>query len=198
MTTSTDTTDNPVHDPPIFPPEDTGDLSSLARPARTRGRFTKLETLMIHHADVYAQILKYIELGAYDYIAAEAMGVSVASWHKYISVGSKSKPGTLFRRFFDDVTKAKAKARLLVEMQVRRDNPEFWLTKGPGRSRPGREGWTDVDETKAGNAAFRGAYLEHVKNSDLATTLAHMEELGLLSQSCLPPSLPPEKEDDAE
>jgi hypothetical protein len=46
----------------------------------------------------------------------------------------------------DQVRQAKAQARILAEIEVRVNDPRFWLTRGPGREQPGSPGWSK--ETK--------------------------------------------------
>jgi len=91
--------------------------------------------------EVQATIIKYVSAGAYDYIAAEAVGVTATTFWNWMRWGAKGNPR--YVAFFEAVTKAKAEARLTAEARVKAENPATWLTKGPGRTRPGRPGWTD-------------------------------------------------------
>ena len=62
---------------------------------------------------------------------------------------------------------ARAQARAAAEIEVRRDNPAFWLRVGPGRSRPGAPGWTDRQEIaiEGGVTRFTLALGEHSEDA---------------------------------
>jgi len=106
--------------------------------ARQRGR-QPLLTPQRH-----AKAVELIRAGAFDVDAAQAIGVSPRTFHRWVARG-EADPGDLrYGSFALDVAQAGAEARAEAEMRVYRERPEVWLTKGPGRSRPGRPGWTDL------------------------------------------------------
>lgn len=102
------------------------------------GRRTKLTK------EVHDLIVRYVREGAYDYVAAEAAGIDQSTFYNWMRWGRKGNPR--YVEFFQDVTKAHAEARRMAEVRVRMENPLAWLRYGPGRSTPGRPGWTDGSE----------------------------------------------------
>jgi hypothetical protein len=50
--------------------------------------------------------------------------------------------------FYREVTRARARARFAAETEVKKENPLAWLRYGPGRERPGEEGWTDSNKVE--------------------------------------------------
>jgi len=104
------------------------------------GRKTKLTP------EVEGIIVDYISRGAYDWVAAEAAGITRVTFWNWMKLGEKSREGDRFaahRRFFNEVSKAKAEARLKAESAVFENAPFNWLRVGPGRERAGRPGWTE-------------------------------------------------------
>ncbi len=99
------------------------------------GRPTKL-TLEVHQT-----IVEYIRAGVFSHVAASAAGISKTTFHRWMRHGER-EPG-IYRDFMEDVQQAQAQARAGAEIEVRRGNPLAGLGRGPGRERPGEEGWTD-------------------------------------------------------
>jgi hypothetical protein len=129
---STDTQD------PSTPPQ-------LAFPqAKLRGRRPKIGQL---HPSVKARMLQFLRLGAYDYVAAEALGIVIETFTAWMDAGRECRDkgiDNVYSRFFLEVVQAKAEGRLLAEIQVRNESPQAWLKNGPGRTKPGRPGWTET------------------------------------------------------
>lgn len=95
--------------------------------------------------EIAQTILGYIRAGAFDYIAAEAAGVSDRTFREWIARGEgrSARPSTdKLSAFAEDVRRAKAEARLAVEVRVYRENPALWLSRA-ARTKPEREGWTE-------------------------------------------------------
>jgi hypothetical protein len=117
------------------------------RCVRSRGRRGR-ETLLT--PDVHQGIVSSIRAGAYDYVAAEAYGISQATFHEWIRRGEGRDRGRprdpRYAAFAADVRQAHAQARLSAEIRVAKDTPQFWLRIGPGREAPGRPGWTEGTE----------------------------------------------------
>lgn len=91
--------------------------------------------------EVHREIVEAIRAGAYDWVAAEAAGVSRVSFYRWLN---DERPK--YRAFRDDVMRARAEARRRAEIAVARESPFNWLRYGPGRSRPDAPGWTDSVE----------------------------------------------------
>lgn len=151
------------------------------------GKKTKLAKFFEVNQDTYKKILMFIEQGCYDYVAAEAMGITADTWYKWLRIGEEQyRDGrrSYYARFFVDVRTAQSRSRLLAEIEVKREDPRFWLTRGPGKSRPGRPGWTETVHIGGDEGApleVRGQ--ENVTPSsigDLAATLVVMEQLGFI------------------
>lgn len=100
------------------------------------GRHTKLTQ------EVQETICVYIRSGAYDWVAAEAAGISSSTFYRWMQEGERRSSGK-YRDFYEAVRQARAQARVAAEIEVRREQPARWLTKGPGRDRPGEPGWGD-------------------------------------------------------
>jgi hypothetical protein len=92
--------------------------------------------------EVWHIIVSFIQAGSYDYVAAEAAGISVRTFHDWIARGegrSSRRSNARYRAFAADVAKARAQARLAAETRVHQTNPPYWLAHA-ARSKPGREG----------------------------------------------------------
>lgn len=96
--------------------------------------------------DASQRICAAIRAGAFDWVAAEANGVSRRSFYDWLAWGEKGREP--YSQFSRDVAEARAQARLAAEIEVRRGNPLQWLRLGPGRDRKGAPGWTEQVEHK--------------------------------------------------
>ncbi len=92
-------------------------------------------------------IVAAIRAGSFDWVAAEANGITRETLRLWLRKGvrDKRKP---YVAFSDDVRAARAQARLSAEIEVRRDQPFNWLRFGPGRERDGEAGWTESTELR--------------------------------------------------
>ena len=93
----------------------------------------------------HRSIVAAIRAGSFAWIAAEANGISRATFKRWMSEGARSKRGPL-RTFAADISQARAQARLSAELEVRRAEPFAWLRYGPGRERVDEPGWTESKE----------------------------------------------------
>ena len=100
------------------------------------GRKTKLTP------EVYNLIVQYIRGGAFDYVAAQAAGITPQTFQRWMKRGEKNTDEP-YRSFCYEVQQARAEARVAAENRVFADAPFNWLRYGPGRERPGKPGWTD-------------------------------------------------------
>ena len=91
-------------------------------------------------------ILTFIRGGAFDHVAAEAAGISVRTFHDWMARGEgrhPTRPRTArLRKFAENVSRAKAEARLDAEVRIHRMNPAYWLSRA-ARTKPNKEGWSE-------------------------------------------------------
>ena len=118
-----------------------GQPSPAPQPAR-RGRPPGTVALT---EEIAQKIVDYTKAGAFDYVAAEAAGISARTFRDWIARGEGTHPTRAstpkLRRFAQRVAQAKAEARTSAEVRVHRDQPASWLAHA-ARSKPDREGWT--------------------------------------------------------
>jgi len=116
---------------------------AVAPPAKSKGgRRTKLTE------ETQQSIIKAIKDGSFDYVAAEAAGITYQTFRNWVERGEKAKRG-LYCEFYLAVMQARAQARKTAESRVWLEDPFKWLRFGPGREKPGRPGWTDGSEDVA-------------------------------------------------
>ena len=105
-------------------------------------------------------MLEALRRGAFDWVAAEAAGIHRRTFYRWMRQGETGEEP--YRRFAEEVLRARAQARLEAEQQVRERDPLSWLRLGPGRERWGEPGWTlpgrgaterPVEEAPAGDDA---------------------------------------------
>lgn len=89
------------------------------------------------------RMINYIRNGAYDWVAAQAVGIDPATFQRWMKDGGLETAEAPIRQFYASVCEAKASARITAEVEVKRDNPQFWLRCGPGKTKPNQPGWTD-------------------------------------------------------
>jgi hypothetical protein len=168
--------------------------SQATAPARSefprfRGRKPTLLKLMTEQNDIYQKMLYFIRAGAYDYQVAQAIGIAPETFARWMSRGQESRKG-LFRQFYQDIIAARSQCRILAEVQVRHDDPKYWLSHGPGKTRPGMPGWTDQvvvsgDEdmpiTHQHNHRHDGKVevIANAPSNELAASLAILNQLGI-------------------
>jgi hypothetical protein len=128
-----------------------------ANPTKTVGRIPKLERIT---PSDYQEFLNSVRLGAYDYVAAERLGVRYTTFGRWMAVGRSlydqieeartqdlpeptlNNREALYLKFYIDVMEAKAEAREDAEHLVKKDTPAVWL-RNTARTLPGRAGWTE-------------------------------------------------------
>ena len=104
--------------------------------------------------ETYGKLLLLIQHGAYDYQAAQALGIAYHTFWQWMQRGIADKENnrlTAYTKFYQDVSQSSAMARTLKEIEVAHDNPEFWLRSGPGKTRKGMPGWTDSLKLESGD-----------------------------------------------
>jgi hypothetical protein len=93
--------------------------------------------------ELISEICGYIRLGAYDYIAAERVGISQRTFYNWMEQAEQEDASPLHLQFLQSVEQARAEARAGAELRVLDEQPATWLLKGPGRDKPGRPGWSN-------------------------------------------------------
>lgn len=94
--------------------------------------------------EIAAKIIAYIKGGTFDYVAAEAAGISARTFREWMARGEgrSSRPSTpAYREFAERVRTARAEARVIAEAEVHRDKPLAWLSHA-APSRDGEQGWS--------------------------------------------------------
>jgi hypothetical protein len=96
--------------------------------------------------EIRHKVVQFILAGAFDYVAAEAAGISARTFREWVSRGEGRHPPRgptpHLRAFAKEVRTAKAQARAAREMKVADLDPKHWL-RYQARSQPGRDGWTE-------------------------------------------------------
>lgn len=115
------------------------------------GRHTKLDE---ETADI---IVEWIGKGAYDWVAAQAAGITPNTFRNWMQREPKGEgfeeEDDMFTAFQNRVRKARAQVRAQAEAAVFKDAPFNWLRFGPGRERPGEPGWTDSTAITGGDGS---------------------------------------------
>ena len=96
----------------------------------------------VFNEPVFTKLLDALRRGAFDWVAAEAAGISRSTFYRGLARGENGEePFDLFAR---EVKRARAEARLQAEARVMERDPLSWLRLGPGRERCGQPGWTEA------------------------------------------------------
>jgi hypothetical protein len=115
-------------------------------------------------------ICDYIAQGGWDYIAAEAAGISQNRFYNYLE---------RFPVFKRNVDAARAQARLNAEQRVQALEPSKWLRNGPGKDMLGRPGWSanpTVQIMPGANAELSWAGLDNLTPDELMELKRLMEK----------------------
>lgn len=88
---------------------------------------------------VARSVVRDIREGAFECTAAEAAGISRATFYRWIEMGGRGEQP--FAVFAAQVRQASARARLEAEQWVWKHDPLSWLRFGPGRERENEPGW---------------------------------------------------------
>lgn len=95
--------------------------------------------------ELITQICLAIKSGAYEHVAAEANGVPRAVYKQWMLTAERRSTGKylkLYQKLHHEVTKAKAWARMMAEIEMRKNQPDKWLMHGPGRETSTDPGWS--------------------------------------------------------
>jgi hypothetical protein len=131
-------------------------------------------------------MVEHIRRGAVVQTAAEAAGISQATFHEWMARGERDEEP--FAEFATAVRQARAQARVALEQWVWEHHPLSWLLFGPGRDRRGEPGWgkpakPQVDAT----VEERVADAEDDEDSEWVEALAQAVREGAFGSGSLPP-----------
>ena len=99
-----------------------------------------------------AEVCTRIKAGAFEYVAAEALGIPSATFQEWLERGRQPRAGGLYRQLDDAVRQARAHARLMAEIQLREKDAKVWLLNGPGRETATQPGWGSGRGTRVATA----------------------------------------------
>ena len=166
------------------------------------GRKSQLELILTHNAGQYKKMLALIRIGCYMHVVAASMGIEHATFGNWLRQGKVDKAeekATIYSRFFTDVYKATAQARLGMEMKlaeisrIKGDTGllKHWLAVGPGRLL-GAE-WQEKNNLEVTLNSLpedlepEEEYLDlnsaPVDNNTMAGALTALEDLGLIQRT---------------
>jgi hypothetical protein len=98
-------------------------------------------------------IAGFVSKGVYGQVAAEAAGIPGRVFDQWMRRGARRGTREEYRHFYKRISKARAAARLRLEMKVHDTDAQFWLRYGPGREFPGSPGWSAPVKAAAPAAA---------------------------------------------
>lgn len=148
------------------------------------GRPSKLDQLLSQR-DKYEQLLQYLRLGATITAVCGSLGVATNTFATWMNKGREAKKGK-YREFYWDVIGAIGHASVMVEAQIKVNNPMAWLKNGPRRIL-GDE-WRDDPESVSVMRMEGEVEHEHVlydgrapaTDETLAAALTELKNAGLL------------------
>ncbi len=96
-------------------------------------------------------IVNLIGHGSFPHIAAEAAGVPRPVFEEWMEAGRKQQHG---RRhdFCREVSQSIAQIRAVVEIEVKKEDPKFWLRFGPGKQGGAILGWGPPTKRRRGKS----------------------------------------------
>lgn len=166
--------------------------------AKLRGRKPKINQLT---PKTLATICLMIRAGAYHQDAARAAGVYETTWTRWLTKGREdyeNNRNTAYCQLFQLIDKSVGEAIAAKSIEAVTADPKFYLTHGPGKTRPGREGWSPSIKIEGGNDPIR---VEHDHSgkieiegsphltidlqqnqgvNDVAEAFANLQELGIV------------------
>jgi hypothetical protein len=115
------------------------------------------------------ELAERIKAGAFEEVAAELLGVPLLLYRHWLARGEGPGARGPCRDLLRAVRQARAQARLLAEMDLRRDAPKVWLLNGPGKDTTDLPGWAAPPRPR-----------EHGREAPL-NPLEHPEVVALMS-----------------
>jgi hypothetical protein len=109
--------------------------------------------------DVQAIIVEATSRGCFAHIAAQAAGISASTFHLWmhegeneaarVAQGFEPDPALApYMEFSEQVNRARGIARGFAEARLYQEDAFKWLRYGPGRHKPGNEGWADTSKVE--------------------------------------------------
>lgn len=104
-------------------------------------------------------IVEATQRGCFAHVAAQAAGISASTFHLWMSEGeaeaSRIAQGlepdegkAPYLEFSEQVNRARGIARGFAEARLYQEDAFKWLRYGPGRHKPGNEGWADTSKVE--------------------------------------------------
>jgi hypothetical protein len=93
-------------------------------------------------AELEDRIVYAIVAGGYAHIAAQAAGVPLRQWRRWLALGRRPTGPLACQLLYHKVQQARAVARLKIEIEARDKDPRFWLKTGPGKDPEEGPGWS--------------------------------------------------------
>lgn len=147
------------------------------------GRPSKLDQLLSQR-DRYEQMLQYLRLGATVTSICGVLGVAPNTFATWMRKGKDATKGK-YREFYWDVIGSIGHASVMVEAQIKVNNPMAWLKNGPRRLL-GDEWRDDPDQLIRLEAEVDHEHVIYdgrapATNESLAAALTELKNAGLVS-----------------
>ena len=163
--------------------DQTIDVDHLPAPVNKGGRPSKLDQLL-KDRERYEQMLQYFRLGATVTSVCGVLGIAPTTFANWMSQGRDAVKGK-FREFYWDIVGAIGHASVMVEAQIKINNPMQWLKNGPRRLL-GDEWRDDPDKLIHIDADVQHDHVVYdgrapASDEDLAAALTELKNAGLLT-----------------
>lgn len=158
-----------------------------------RGRRPKIVQL---DRQSWGRMITLIHAGCTRHQAAKCIGIHPETFNLWESKAREhisENRNSAYVQFYGVISKAEAVARAIKEIEVAQTNPEFWLTRGPGRTTDQMPGWADPSKLELNLSSRHEEIITHNQNATLridlntedgkglvSEALSHLHELGLL------------------
>lgn len=109
----------------------TNDFEQAPSSKRKGGRPSKLKQLL-ETQDQYDKMLQYLRLGATITSVCGVLGIAPNTFAQWMHKGRDAAKG-MYREFYWDVIESIGHASVMVEAQIKVNNPMAWLKNGPRR-----------------------------------------------------------------
>jgi hypothetical protein len=122
--------------------------------------------------ELLEKICSFIRAGTYDYVAAEACGVSRRTFFNWLERGegrSERRQSPLHVHFVRAVRQAQAECRAAAEVTVKKIDPKWWLAR-MHRDRSGEPGWSDAQHVQLTGDRSGPLSIIQVRDAILAAT----------------------------